>query len=99
MDSMSGDKRTELAQLLATARNAGPMTRIDFRNPISAHGGDAVPALAEWLRDPKLAALASASLQRIAHCCLGRPRSPTYNRANPWTLDGNHATASRNMPP
>ena len=66
MNAVIEDEGSRLAQLLAGARNASPLTRINFRNPIAAYGGDAIPALAEWLGDPRLGAFAVRGLQRIA---------------------------------
>ena len=66
MDVMSGDEESQLSQLLEGAKNASPMTRIEFRNAIAEQGGVAIPALASWLRDPRLAAFSVRVLQRIA---------------------------------
>ena len=66
MNAVIEDEGSRLAQLLAEAGNASPLTRINFRNPIAAYGGDAIPALAEWLGDPRLGAFAVRVLQRIA---------------------------------
>jgi hypothetical protein len=49
---------TSLAELLEQAANAEPTERIDYRNPISEYGKDAVKALMPWLLDPKLAPFA-----------------------------------------
>lgn len=56
----------ELDALLAKARTADPSERITYRDAIAAHGDAAVVAMADWLRDPRLAAFAVRVLARIA---------------------------------
>jgi hypothetical protein len=55
----------ELDRLLEAARTAGPMDRIGYRDRIAAEGEAAVPALADWLRQPGLGAFAVRVLTRI----------------------------------
>jgi hypothetical protein len=43
-----------LTNLLSEARAAAPNDRIGFRDPIAAHGGAAIAALAPWLSDESL---------------------------------------------
>lgn len=54
-----------LAQLLERARTADPLDRIEFRDPIAAHGEAAIDELTDWLADPRLAAFAVRVLERI----------------------------------
>ena len=53
-----------LAALLADARDADPAHRIDFRDPIAAHGAAAIEAVTPWLKDPTLAAFAIRVIAR-----------------------------------
>jgi hypothetical protein len=53
-----------LAELLARAAAADGMTRIDFRDPIAAHGAEAIAALGPWLGDPRLAGFAVRAIER-----------------------------------
>ena len=55
-----------LDALLEEARTADPSDRILFRDRIAAHGDAAIPALKEWLGDPRLSAFAVRVLERIA---------------------------------
>ncbi len=55
----------DLQELLAQARRAGPLDRIEFRDRIAAHGASAVPDLIEWLPDDTLAGFAVRVLERI----------------------------------
>jgi hypothetical protein len=48
----------ELERLLAAARDADGLTRIEYRDPIAAYGREAIRALANWLSDPTLAGFA-----------------------------------------
>jgi hypothetical protein len=56
----------DLDQLLEAARAARPDVRIEFRDPVAAHGGLAVPTLRDWLEDPRLSAFAVRALEKIA---------------------------------
>jgi hypothetical protein len=60
-----------LAGLLADARDADPAHRIDFRDPIAAHGAEAIEAVTPWLKDLTLAAFA---IRVIARAGLGGER-------------------------
>ena len=53
-----------LTALLADARNADPAHRIDWRDPIAAHGAAAIEAVTPWLKDPSLAAFAIRVIAR-----------------------------------
>jgi hypothetical protein len=55
----------DLETLLARAREASGMDRIELRDPIAAHGEPAIDALTDWLVDPRLAAFAVRVLGRI----------------------------------
>src|SRR5262245_27005737 len=55
----------DLDELLAQARDADPGDRIDFRDPIAAHGEDAIDPMTDWLDDPRLAAFAIRVLARV----------------------------------
>jgi hypothetical protein len=48
----------DLATLLEHARSASPAQRIEWRDPIVAHGADAIEGVAPWLADEVLAAFA-----------------------------------------
>jgi hypothetical protein len=54
-----------LATLLAEAREADPANRIDWRDPIAAHGAAAIEAVGPWLKDPALAAFAIRVIARV----------------------------------
>lgn len=54
-----------LAALLAEARDADPAHRIDWRDPIAAHGAAAIEAVGPWLKDPTLAAFAIRVIARV----------------------------------
>lgn len=56
----------DLDHLLGAAKEAGPGERIEFRDPIAAHGATAIPSLREWLAYPRLSAFAVRTLERIA---------------------------------
>ena len=60
-----GSAGDRLERLLEAARTAGPMDRIGFRDKLAAEGAAAIPAMAEWLLDPRLGALAVRVLSRI----------------------------------
>ena len=47
-----------LQRLLDAARAASPYERIGYRDPIAAHGGEAITAVTPWLSDRVLAAFA-----------------------------------------
>ena len=53
-----------LAALLADAREADPVHRIDLRDPIAAHGAAAIEAIGPWLKEPALAAFAIRVIAR-----------------------------------
>jgi hypothetical protein len=53
-----------LAALLADARAADPVHRIDLRDPIAAHGAAAIEAVGPWLKEPALAAFAIRVIAR-----------------------------------
>jgi hypothetical protein len=55
-----------LAELVARARGSTPNHRIDLRDPIAAHGAEAVDAVAEWLADPQLTRFAVRVIGRAA---------------------------------
>jgi hypothetical protein len=57
--------QSELDQLLASAGDADPSERIQFRDPIAAHGEDAIEAMTDWLGDQRLAAFAIRVLEVI----------------------------------
>jgi hypothetical protein len=54
-----------LAALLAEAKDADPAHRIDWRDPIAAHGAAAIEAVGPWLKDPTLAAFAIRVIARV----------------------------------
>ena len=56
----------ELDDLLKAAATAQPGVRIEYRDRIAADGAKAIPALTEWLADPRLGAFAVRTLERIA---------------------------------
>jgi hypothetical protein len=62
---MSDAVSSRLEDLLAQAREADPMTRIELRDPIASHGEAAIDAMADWISDPRLAAFAIRVLERI----------------------------------
>jgi hypothetical protein len=53
-----------LAALLADARAADPVHRIDLRDRIAAHGAAAIEAVGPWLKEPALAAFAIRVIAR-----------------------------------
>lgn len=55
-----------LDQLLEAASAADPSVRIQFRDPIAAHGTAAIPRLRVWLVDARLSAFAVRTLEKIA---------------------------------
>lgn len=64
------DERTladlSLHELLIGAAEAPPNYRIQFRDPIAAHGAAAAKALADWLMDASLAGFAVRTIGRSA---------------------------------
>ena len=54
-----------LEGLLALAATADPLVRMELRDPIAAHGDDAIEAMTDWLTDRRLAAFAIRVLGRI----------------------------------
>jgi hypothetical protein len=65
MDDATG--MAELPGLLARAERAGPAHRIEYRDPIAAHGRPAIDAVRPWLDDPKLAAFAIRVIEVVGH--------------------------------
>jgi len=57
---------SDLDKLLQTARDAAPWERIEFRDPIAAHGSTAIGPVASWLTEPGLGGFAVRVLARIA---------------------------------
>jgi hypothetical protein len=57
---------SELEALLTKVEEAGPIDRIDFRDPVAAYGLEAIPALEAWLADPRLEVFAVRTLEKIA---------------------------------
>jgi hypothetical protein len=55
----------ELDALVKQAQAAPPMKRIDWRDPIAAHGTRAIAAVQPWLTDPALAAFAVRVIERV----------------------------------
>jgi hypothetical protein len=67
-DDGVGDTATtneRLAGLLEAARRDRPIDRISYRDALAAEGMAAVPAMTEWLLDPRLGAFAVRVLTRI----------------------------------
>jgi hypothetical protein len=58
---------TKLAELVRSAAAASPAERIEWRDPIAAHGEPAIAAMAAWLGDTGLGAFAASVLERIAN--------------------------------
>jgi hypothetical protein len=56
----------DLERLLDTAAAASPADRIDLRDPIAAHGLEAIGPMAGWLHDPKLGPFAVRVMEKIA---------------------------------
>lgn len=54
-----------LKALLKAAHDAPPETRIQFRDPIAAHGPDAIVAITPWLADPRLGAFAARVIAAV----------------------------------
>ncbi len=86
-----------LAALLADARGADPAHRIDWRDPIAAHGAAAIEAVSPWLKDPSLAAFAIRVIARaglegqreVAQACLRQARrrlDPRLRADADWAL-------------
>src|SRR5664280_1202274 len=69
-----------LDSLLMTARDAGPLDRIDLRDRIAAYGDLAIEAMTYWLGEPALAAFAIRVLERIG-------RDPEHRGAVVATLN------------
>jgi hypothetical protein len=53
-----------LSTLLKEAGAASPMHRIEWRDPIAAHGARAIEGVRPWLADPVLAAFAIRVVER-----------------------------------
>ncbi|HUQ77530.1 MAG TPA: hypothetical protein VM427_01490 [Patescibacteria group bacterium] len=62
---MTAELRDQLDAVLTAARDAEPSERIEFRDPIAAHGENAIEAMTDWLGDPRLAAFAIRVLEAI----------------------------------
>jgi hypothetical protein len=58
-------QRDDLTELLAHARRAGPVHRIEWRDRIAAHGRPAIEAVRPWLADSKYAAFAIRVIERV----------------------------------
>lgn len=56
----------DLAALLRLAADADGMSRIEFRDPIAAHGSAAVAGLEDWLTDPRLGPFAVVTIKAAA---------------------------------
>ncbi|MBA2382262.1 MAG: hypothetical protein H0V73_09150 [Chloroflexi bacterium] len=56
---------SSLDAVLSAASAAEPSERIEFRDPIAAHGENAIEAMTEWLGDSRLAAFAIRVLEVI----------------------------------
>jgi hypothetical protein len=56
----------ELDGLLRAASEADGLTRIEYRDPIAAHGGEAVRRLEMWLKDAPLARFAVVTIVAAA---------------------------------
>ncbi len=54
-----------LDKLLAAVRTAEPGERIEYRDPIAAHGAPAIPLLRVWLTVPRRSAFAVRTLEKI----------------------------------
>jgi len=54
-----------LSALVKAARDAPPETRIQFRDPIAAHGAEAITAVTPWLADPRLGAFAARVIAAV----------------------------------
>jgi len=54
-----------LSALIKAARAAPPETRIQFRDPIAAHGAEAITAVTPWLADPRLGAFAARVIAAV----------------------------------
>ena len=59
------DAHAALAKLLKRAEDADPSNRIDWRDPIAAHGTAAIEAVTPWLKVPTLAAFAIRVIARV----------------------------------
>lgn len=57
----------DLFGLLASAEQAGPVHRIEWRDRIAGYGGPAIDAMAPWLAEPTLAAFAIRVIERAGH--------------------------------
>lgn len=55
----------DLATLLRLAADADGMGRIEFRDPIAAHGSSAVARLEDWLTDPRLGPFAVITIKAV----------------------------------
>jgi len=54
-----------LSVLLDEARNAGPLHRIEWRDPIASYGERAIAAVQPWLVDPVLGSFAIRVIERV----------------------------------
>jgi hypothetical protein len=64
---------SDLDELLRRARKADPSSRIDLRDPIAAHGEQAIEAITDWLSEPRLFGFAIRVLERIGREPAQRP--------------------------
>lgn len=61
------DTPVELSELLQAADTAAPSERVNlWRDPIAAHGTDAVAAMSEWLKEGRHTGFAIRTLERVA---------------------------------
>ena len=63
---MSSEDRS-LASLLEAAAEAAPDRRIEYRDPIAAHGEAAIKGVSPWLADPALGAFAVRVIRKAAN--------------------------------
>ncbi len=56
---------TDLDELLQAASKSSPGTRIQYRDPIAAHGSGAIGPMVDWIPSPKLGAFAVRVLTKI----------------------------------
>jgi hypothetical protein len=62
--ALDPQRTIDLASLLDAARSAARSQRIAFRDPIAAHGEEAILGVRPWLADPVLAAFAVRVIER-----------------------------------
>jgi hypothetical protein len=76
-----------LDALLKRAQAADPMSRIELRDPIAAHGPAAVDAVAPWLEDSRLGGFAVRVLTVVADAGDGLHAYETLRAARPRVAD------------